>query len=279
MSANAQQIADWDGLVGETWVRMQDELDRVTAPFGEAALAAAAPREGERVVDLGCGCGTTSLALASSVGEGGAVLGLDVSGPMLAQARRRAAGMAQLSFRQGDAAFERLPAEHDLIFSRFGIMFFDDPGGAFVNMRAWLRPAGRIAFCCWRHPRDNPWATVPAIAAREALNIEAAPIDPYAPGPFAFADAERLRGLMEAAGFEGFHASAFDQAIMLGRSVQEAAEMMTHSGPGSRLVREAGEPARPIAAQAIARALEPHAAANGSVSLMGAVWVVSACVV
>jgi SAM-dependent methyltransferase len=239
-------------------------------------MTAADARLGERIVDVGCGCGDTSIALAKAVGEGGTVLGVDVSRPMLAVAQRRGEGLRNLSFRHADASAEGLPADHDLIYSRFGVMFFDDPTGAFANMRHWLKASGRLAFCCWAPPRDNPWAMVPVMAARQALNIQTPPPDPAMPGPFAFADVERLEGILRAAGFTAFNARSFKAPVTLGPTAEVAADRVTRFGPAYRLVKAAGEGTRPAAAAAIAKALGPYAARDGSVSLTGSVWIVTA---
>src|SRR5713101_5273699 len=185
---NSEQIAEWNGAMGQRWATMRQEIDRVVVPFGEAALKAAAPRSGERAIDVGCGCGDTSIELARKVGAAGVVLGVDVSQPMLAVARSRGAlaNCAHLTFRDGDASEAALPANTDLLFSRFGIMFFSQPTPAFSHMRKSLRAGGRCVFACWRAPRDNPWAMTPLSAARTAMNITPAPADPNAPGPFAF---------------------------------------------------------------------------------------------
>lgn len=276
MGDNAAQIADWDGPVGEVWANLQKELDEVTRRYGDPALMAANVRPGERVIDVGCGCGDSSLTLAREVGPSGSVLGVDVSEPMLAVAGQRAEGIANLAFQRLDASQAKLSGDHDLIFSRFGVMFFDDPTAAFTNMHAWLRPGGRLTFVCWRHPRENPWAIVPVVAAREALKLEAPPADLNAPGPFAFHDLARLESILRDAGFSGFEARPLDAPMPMGANVVEAADRMTSYGPGFRVVREAGMEKRPIAAAAIAKALEPYAAADGSVSLNGAVWIVTA---
>jgi SAM-dependent methyltransferase len=233
---------------------------------------------GEKIVDVGCGCGDTSIALAKAVGPAGRVLGVDVSEPMLAVARRRSAhaGLANLAFRRADAASAALPAEHDLIFSRFGVMFFDDPAAAFANMRRWLAPSGRIAFCCWRPPRENPWGIIPVAAVREALGLEAPPMDPTAPGPFAFADADRLRGIMERAGFSDFDAARYDAQVPMGETLEAAGEQMLRYGPAARAVRGVSEADRRTASAAIAKALAPYAAPDGSVSAPGSVWIVTA---
>lgn len=277
MSENVEQIADWDGPVGEVWAEMQAELDAHTRPFGAAALAAAKAQAGERAIDVGCGCGDTAIALARSVGESGSVLGVDVSRPMLAVARRRGEGLANLSFRHADASREALSADHDLIYSRFGVMFFDDPVGAFANMRRWLKPDGRLAFCCWNHPRHNPWAMIPVAAARQALKVEAPPADLTMPGPFAFSDIERLEGILRDAGFTTFDAQPFEAPVVLGPTLEVASDRVTRFGPAYRVVKAAGEEeARPVAIPAIARALAPHAAPDGSIVMTGAVWIVTA---
>ena len=168
---NAAQIAEWNGAMGQRWAAMRQEIDRVVVPFGDAALKAAAPQPGERAIDIGCGCGDTAIEIARVVGATGSVLGIDVSQPMLAVARSRGAlaNCAHLAFRDGDASEAALPANIDLLFSRFGVMFFSQPSPAFSHMRKSLRAGGRCVFVCWRAPRDNPWAMTPLSAARAAL--------------------------------------------------------------------------------------------------------------
>src|SRR6202171_5724009 len=200
---NSEQIAEWNGALGQRWIAMRQEIDRFVVPFGDAALKAAAPQPGERVIDIGWGCGDTSIEMARIVGAGGAVLGVDVSQPMLAVARSRGAlaNCAHLAFREGDASEADLPANTDLLFSRFGVMFFSQPSPAFSHMRKALRSGGRCVFVCWRAPGDNPGAVAPLSAARAAMGVTPAPADPNAPGPFAFADEERLRAILSGAGF------------------------------------------------------------------------------
>ena len=279
MSAdNSEQIAQWNGALGERWAAMQREIDRIVVPFGDAALRAAAPQPGERVIDVGCGCGDTSIEIARSVGETGAVLGIDVSEPMLEVARSRAAltNQANLSFRNGDASETVLPTETDLLFSRFGVMFFNQPSNAFRHLRKSLRTGGRCVFVCWRAPRDNPWAMAPLSAARTAMGVTPAPPDPYAPGPFAFADQERLHAILSEAGFDAIRVQRFDVPLSLGSTPRSAAEFAVQIGPVSRLVREVGVEHLPTILDGVERALAPLAAADGHVSLNGSTWIVSA---
>jgi ubiquinone/menaquinone biosynthesis C-methylase UbiE len=275
---NAEQIADWNGDQGRRWVEFQRQLDRMIEPFGAAALQAAAPQPGERVLDIGCGCGSASLALAQAVGPQGRVLGVDISKPMLDAARRLAAShpALPLDFIEADAATAALPGAQDLLFSRFGLMFFDQPAAALRHLRTALRPGGRCAFACWRAPRDNPWAMAPLVAARQALGINPPPADPLAPGPFAFADEPRLRALMAEAGFDAIELRRFDAPVVLGASARDAALHSLQIGPVSRLAREAGPAQQDTIVAAIERALAPLAAADASVALAGSTWVVAA---
>lgn len=278
MADNSDQIAEWNGAQGQRWADLQRDLDNMTRPFGDAALAVAKPRAGEQVIDIGCGCGDTSFAIARAVGGKGSVLGVDVSRPMLDVAERRlkTERLGNVSFREADAAVATLPASQDLVFSRFGVMFFGGPVLAFAHLRGALRPGGRLAFCCWRHPRDNPWAMAPLAAARAALKVNPPPSDPHAPGPFAFADADRLRGILGDAGFRGVAIEPFDAPVAIGPDLRTAAENAVRFGPVGRLVRQQGQESLPAAVAGIEAALRPLAAADGSVSLAGAVWTVTA---
>ncbi len=278
LADNSEQIAEWNGALGQRWVAMQQEIDRIVVPFGEVALKAAAPQPGECVIDIGCGCGDTSIEIARIVGAAGAVLGIDVSQPMLAVARSRGAlaNCAHLAFHEGDASEAALPPNTDLLFSRFGVMFFSQPFPAFSHLRKSLRAGGRCVFVCWRTPRDNPWAMTPLCAARTAMGITPAPPDPNAPGPFAFADEERLRAILTGAGFGAIDVQRFDTEISLGATPRSAAEGVVQIGPVSRFVREVGAEHLPIILDAVERTLAPLAAPDGHVSLNGSTWIVSA---
>src|SRR5438270_7350001 len=275
---NSEQIAEWNGALGQRWVAMQQEIDRIVVPFGDAALRAAAPQPGERVIDIGCGCGDTSIQIARMVGATGSVLGIDVSQPMLEVARSRGAlaNGAHLAFRNGDVSETELPANIDLLFSRFGVMFFSQPSPTFSHLRQSLRADGRCVFVCWRAPRDNAWAMTPLSAARTARGVTPAPADPDAPGPFAFADEERLRAILSGAGFRAIDVQRFDAALSLGATPRSAAEGAVQIGPVSRFVREMGVEHLPTILDAVERALAPLAAPDGHISLNGSTWIVSA---
>ncbi len=278
-TANADQIAEWNGTLGQGWATMQTEIDRIVRPFGDAALKAAAARLGERVVDIGCGCGDTSIELARLVGDRGSVLGVDVSRPMLDVARARATQErldGRLSFVEADASSAALPSGQDLLYSRFGVMFFDQPTQAFTHLRQSLRVGGRCVFVCWRTPRDNPWAMTPLVAARKALTVTPAPTDPTAPGPFAFADDARLRRILTDAGFQGIAIDRFDTPVVVGPSLRAATEGSLRMGPTARLAREVGPQHSATILRAVESALAPFAEPDGAVRLTGSTWIVSA---
>ena len=202
-SANAAQSEYWNAAAGETWVQFQEPLDRQIEPLGLVAIDVLQPTTGEHIIDIGCGCGQSSLALAARVAPTGSVVGIDLSRPMLevARLRRRPAANLRVDFWQLDAQNGDLGrGVFDAAFSRFGVMFFSDPVAAFANIRASLKRGGRLVFVCWRSLAENPWMLAPLQAALPFIP-PVVPPDPTAPGPFAFADAGRVRAILSDAGF------------------------------------------------------------------------------
>lgn len=277
---NAAQIEYWNSQSCVGWLTEQERLDALLAPLTEAALALAAPRLGERAVDVGCGAGATVLALARAVGPEGRVLGLDVAERLVARARERIAeaGFAHASVELADAALRPFAPEADLLFSRFGVMFFADPVAAFANLRRALRPGGRMAFVAWRPLAENPWFRLPVEAARGHLPPSTdPPPEPGAPGPFAFDDPARVRGILDRAGWRGVEIAPHDPTMRLAPpgGAAEAARGAAAVGPLARALAGAGEEQRRRAVDAVAEALRAHDGPGG-VALPGAVWLVSA---
>ena len=275
---NAEQIEYWNSKVGDTWARMQDRLDRAFTPVTAALLSVAAPQPGEFVLDVGCGSGETTLALANAVGDEGGALGVDISEQLLARARSRAEGLLSIAeFRDADAATFDDDGDFDLIVSRFGIMFFDDPVAAFANLHRLAAPSGRIAFACWQPPAENLWATLP-MQALATLLPEIPAGDPLVPGPFAFADPARVHAILAAA---GWHDIVFDDlpfAMLVGDGddpLASAVHFNLRIGPAARAIRDAGAVAEAAAPALLASALAPFHGDDG-VALPGAVWLVSA---
>jgi len=234
-------------------------------------------RPGERVLDVGCGVGQTTLELAERVGPSGSVLGIDISTPMLARARERAraAGLANVRFENADAQTHAFtPESVDLVYSRFGVMFFADPTAAFANLLRALRPGGRLAFVCWQAMTENAWMRESLAAVLKHV-APPPPADPHAPGPFAFADAARVRGILERAGFRAVRHEAVPGQLSLGASLDEAVSFAVEIGPASRLLKEAPEAARAAAVAELRKALEAHVTPKG-VDLGYATWIVTA---
>lgn len=273
-AANEGQVAYWNDAAGRTWASLQDSIDRQIRPLGLAAMDRLDPRAGETLLDVGCGCGDTSLELARRVGPEGEVLGLDISGPMLEVARRRAAeaGAEGLEFRQADAQTAALPGGRDAVFSRFGVMFFSDPAAAFANLRRSLRPGGRLAFVCWRPLAENLWMRLPAEAAA-GLVPAAPPPEPGAPGPFAFADPDRVRGILAEAGFSGIDITPHDEAIG-GHDLEGTVEMSFRVGPLGAILRERPDLA-PVLRDRVREAVSPWMRGE-AVYMPSATWMVTA---
>jgi SAM-dependent methyltransferase len=276
---NAEQIRFWNEVNAAKWIRFQRAIDDQIGSLGRLAMDKAAIRVGERVLDVGCGCGDTTLELARRVGPSGFVVGLDVSAPMLGEAERRAReqGASNASFRNSDAQTHAFSdAEFDVTYSRFGVMFFADPARAFANLREALRPGGRLAFVCWQALDRNPWMAVPMAAAAREIPFPS-PSDPQAPGPFAFSDLQRVRRILTDAGFANVVVEGHEETLSIGGggSVDAAAEFLVQMGPTGSALRQAGPSAESRVRAAVREALAPFSGPGG-VEMASATWIVLA---
>ena len=276
-SIGLAQHVFWNSEATRRWVTEQARIDRLMADVTEAALAAAAPKRGERVLDVGCGTGTTVLRLADGVGPSGRVLGVDISEQQLALARERvaAAGVNQAQLVLDDAATHHFaPETFDLGFSRFGVMFFPDPAAAFRNIRGAMKRSGRLLLAVFRTGLENPWATA-SVAAISHLVPPPAPLGPEEPGQFSWSDPARVKRILGGAGFRNVMMTPLDLSFAIGRDAAEAAEFATFIGQGARLLHGQPEGTRQAARVAFEAFFKPHEGPNG-VSLPGALWLVSA---
>jgi SAM-dependent methyltransferase len=274
---NADQIAYWNGPGGQRWADRQQSQDIVLAPVADVLIDRARPKAGERILDIGCGAGATTVMFAQKVGRSGHVLGLDISAPMLARAREVAPKGLPVEFMLADATiypFE--PAGFDLLASRFGVMFFAGPALSFANMRKALKPSGRLAFACWRDPRDNPFFMVPLQAAYKHVP-KLPPVGPEDPGPFAFASETRVNRILSEAGFTGIAMEPRDLQldIAVGRGVDAAVQGALEIGPASRALQDQPAELRAAATNSIREALTPFAKGQ-SVLLRASIWIVTA---
>jgi len=272
-NANADQIEYWNSEAGRTWVESQARVDRMLEPLTAILLEGAAAREGERVLDVGCGCGDTSLQLAQ---RGAAVWGIDISGPMLARAEERAKelGLDNVAFSQADASTQTLTPDHDLIVSRFGVMFFADPTAAFRNLHSGLSPKGRLCFLCWQPPGANPWMSSTGAAIQPFLAPPETPPDPRAPGPFAFADKDYVAQILSDAGSTGIEIRSVTADVHIGDNLDDAIESQSRIGPMARALAELEGETRDQAVAAARDALSPHVTEDG-LNLGASCWLVS----
>jgi SAM-dependent methyltransferase len=268
MSARAE-----DEVRVRAWAEVRDLLELQLAPLGRRALAALAPRPGESILDIGCGGGETALDLARAVAPDGTVVGVDLSAAVLAFARRAAKGCERVRFVNADAqVFPFEQASFNAAFSRFGVMFFADPTAAFINIRRSLRPNGRLAFVCWRALQENALDIVPLSAASAHLPPQPAH-DLDAPGPFAFANPDRVRGILESAGFGAIEITAHDEQVGSG-DLDAMLAVCSRVGALGKILRENPE-LRAATLPAVRAALAAHDGPDG-VRLNAATWVVTA---
>ena len=273
---NSRGAEFWNGTMGHSWVSQQAVISDVFTAVTSLSLGAAGPKRGEHVIDVGCGTGDTLLAFAKIVGPSGAVLGVDVSAPMLGFAKDRSAdaGLGNVSFALADATtygFE--PRWADLVYSRFGVMFFDDAIKAFANIRSGMKESGRLVFVCFRTMHESPWFHVPIEAARPHVPPQP-PADPTAPGMFSFARKDRLHGILAEAGFREIVLKATDVPIH-GKDIAQSMAFITQAGPLPALLEKASDEQRERAIEAVRNALAAKIGADGRGLHVG-LWLVSA---
>lgn len=272
---NRGQAELWNTRAGNTWVELQELIDRLFAPVEAEVVEAGFPGAGGSVLDIGCGAGATTLAMARRLGPAGSRLGVDISAPLVEAAQRRAAeaGLDKVEFVAADVqayAFEA--ARFDAAISRFGVMFFDDPVAAFANIRRALRPGGRLAFVAWRSPAENPFMTAAGRAAAPFLP-ELPAYEPDAPGQFGFAREQRVRQILGDAGWSAVEVRPLDIEVSL--DAQELAIYAARMGPVGIALQamdeEAGAPIR----EAVLRAFDPYVT-DGAARFSLACWLVTA---
>lgn len=277
-SQNSYEEKFWNGAGGLAWL---DNIEATEASFvGLSAklLQRAALKPGEIVLDVGCGGGATSRKLAEQVGPKGRVLGVDISSVILSSAKQQGLRTPNLAFERLDAGTADLGAGvYDLVYSRFGVMFFADPLGAFTNLRRALKPSGRLVFMCWRSPDENPWIGATGVAANavlQGLGQAAEAADPFAPGPFSLASESRIQEILTAAGFTSVHLEPLHETMPMG-SLDEATRYRMGMGRIAEALADiaAGDQTRVEAA--VRQVLSGYATPSG-VHVPCAAWIVGA---
>jgi SAM-dependent methyltransferase len=277
MDPNQAQREHWVDL-GRDWTTAAAAMEHRLRGWGEAALDHVGVESGEQVVDVGCGAGLTTIGLGRAVGASGHAVGLDISATMLAEARRAAAAseVGNVTFEEGDAqVYPFIPARFDLAFSRFGVMFFADPVGAFANIGRGLRAGGRLGFACWGPPEDNPAQA----RVREAVGrvVDLPPMDLAAPGPHSLGTQEVLARVLGAAGYVDLRLELLRRRAPIGGTAPSAEEMvdgLLMTGPARDVMTRQPELKPRLAEELLAEFGAEWG--PGGMWLPAAVWVVAA---
>jgi len=264
----------WNGTAGRSWVEAQAVTDVMYRPFEVLLTDAAAEISGGRVLDIGCGAGSTTLAVARRLGVGADCTGIDISAPLIAAAKTLAEqeGVAATFIRADAQDYGFAPASFDFLMSRFGVMFFNDPLRAFANLHHATRKDGRLRFFAWRAPSENPFMTAAERAAAPLLP-PLPPRPPGLPGPFAFADRDRIHAILEESGWSGIEIAPADVGCVFPEA--ELVGYLTWMGPVGRILQEVGEAKRGQVVEVIRAAFEPFVQ-GGEVRCNAACWSVAA---
>ena len=279
-AANREATDAWSGPLFERFLRFRPYVAEGLGAHGEVALAAHPPAPGDRVLDIGCGFGDTTLRLAGMVGDG-EVVGVDVSEPFVELARREAgeAGVGNVSYCLGDVQVADLGGPYDYVFSRMGVMFFANPVAAMRNVRAAMRPGGRIVCVVWRRKLDNPWVHDAELVVEKYLDHPEESDEPTCgPGPFSMADADTVSEQLAIAGFESIELRRCDLPLRMGGTLADAVDLTMAIGPAGEVLRLWGDRAeeiRPQIASEIGAALEQYVTADG-VDAPASTWIISA---
>jgi len=275
---NAKQKDFWSGKGGDYWVEKQSEMDIMLNPLGEKALAKLDLKNNSEVLDIGCGCGATTLEIAKKVSEG-TVTGLDISVPMLNKAESEASiqGIANVDFKVVDVQVDQLASEkYDYVYSRFGVMFFDDPYEAFKNIFSSIKEGGELSFVCWQDPSLNPWQSLSVQVIRGYLDMPSPP--PRSPGPFAFHEKDYVKEILEKSGFSNisFDDNQEDITMFSGKSLQEASEDYLAINPVvTEMLKDSPDDLKAEIVESLKEAFSEFHKGDGLV-FPSATWVVSA---
>ncbi len=274
----------WDTVLYERWKKNRQVFVGALGEVTEDAFAIAAPREGERCIDIGCGFGETTQRMAGLVGPRGFVLGTDSSPHFVEDARREAAeaGIGNVEFEISDAQTAEWDPTFDYAFSRMGTQFFAAPVPAMRAIRAALKPGGVLNELCWCRKAESPiWSETERVVRRFLSRPEEYEVDTCGPGPFSLGNPDTLRGILEASGFERAELSRRDFDYYIGEDMDEAVEALLAIGPGAELIRlcgDDGEARRPEIAEALARHYRDCGweQSDGSIVGRGSVWIATA---
>jgi len=283
VAENAEAIEAWDGVLFDRWVKYRHIFVNGLAAHGEEALRLHPPQPGDRVVDLGCGLGDTTVRIAELVGPDGECVGVDSGARFIEQAREEAAkeDVENASFEVADVEAEVPGSDYDRAFSRMGTMFFNNPVAALRNVRAVLKPGGTLSMVVWRQKPDNDWVHRAELIAQRYLSHPDETNEPTCgPGPFSMANADTTSGILRSAGYEEIALTRCDLPIFVGKDADEAIEVAVALGPAAELIRineERGEELRPkIEAEIRDEVMSGFERPDGTIWGGASTWIVSA---
>lgn len=277
---SAEYVTFWNEVLVPKFVRFKHILVDGLTQHSEAIFPTLPVREGDAVLDIGCGFGDTAIKLAERVGPRGSVVGQDCCAAFLEYGRMEVTQrrINNVSFLQSDALLDRFEPEFDFVFSRFGTMFFANPVAGLRNMRSALKPGGIMTHIVWRNRADNPWLSMAKDVVMEFLPAPGDDARTCGPGPFSMADEATVRKMMEIAGYEDIQFRRVDAPVLVGRTVQDAIDFQLAIGPAGEVFREAGEIAerqRPQIEPALAKAIDAQKKQSDGIVMDSSSWVIS----
>lgn len=279
--ADSEFVQFWNEVLGPKFNRFRHILVGGLTHHSEAVFPKLPVREGDRVVDVGCGWGDTAMQLARIVGPRGLVTGIDCCDMFLDIARKELAetGLQNVTFVRGDAEVALPEAEFDFAFARFGTMFFANPVAGLRNMRRALKPGGRMVHIVWRDPKDNPWLSMAKDVVLRFLPPPGENARTCGPGPFSMADEPTVRKMMEIAGYEEISFERIDAPVLIGRNIKDAIDFQLAIGPAGEVFREAGEEAerkRPQIEAALSEAIDRQTREADGIVMESSSWMIAA---
>jgi ubiquinone/menaquinone biosynthesis C-methylase UbiE len=280
--ANAEAVEAWNGVLFDRFVQFRHVMTTGLGMHGDAAMRVHPPAPGDRVLDIGCGFGDTTQQLGALVGPEGSAVGVDAAERFveLAAAEADEAGVDNVRFLAADVQTTRFEDRFDYAFSRFGTMFFAAPVPALRNVREALEPGGQLVMVVWRNKLDNPWMhNAELLVERYVEHNDESDEPTCGPGPFSMANADTTSGVLDAAGFTDIVLQRCDLDILVGRSVEEAVDLVMALGPAAELLRLAGDKAdhlRPQLQQQLTELVSGYATADDGVRARASSWIISA---